>query len=105
LLGLPAAQQIMTAQEISAKKLSVRQAERLVSRHLQQQDRDPGATGKARPTRTRDVVRLEERLSDVLTASVEIRMPRRGLQGEIAIRFGSLDELDNLLHKLGAGEA
>jgi hypothetical protein len=32
-------------------------------------------------------------------------MPRRGLQGEIAIRFGSLDELDNLLHKLGAGEA
>jgi ParB family chromosome partitioning protein len=105
LLGLPAAQQIMTAQEISAKKLSVRQAERLVSRHLQQQDRGPGATGKARPTRTRDVVRLEERLSDVLTASVEIRMPRRGLQGEIAIRFGSLDELDNLLHKLGAGEA
>jgi ParB family chromosome partitioning protein len=105
LLGLPAAQQIMTAQEISAKKLSVRQAERLVSRHLQQQDRGPDATGKARTTRTRDVVRLEERLSDVLTAAVEIRMPRRGLQGEIAIRFGSLDELDGLLHKLGASEA
>jgi ParB family chromosome partitioning protein len=39
---------------------------------------------------------------------VEIRVKRRtrrGEQGEIAIAFGSLDELNGLLDKLGAAEA
>jgi ParB family transcriptional regulator, chromosome partitioning protein len=105
LLSLPAAQQVMAAQEISAKKLSVREAERLVTRHL--------STEQAAPERRKagkegDIARLEERLADVLTASVEIRVQRRGKrgqQGEIAIRFGSLEELNGLLDKLGAGEA
>jgi ParB family chromosome partitioning protein len=38
---------------------------------------------------------------------VEIRVhrkTRRGEQGEIAIAFGSLDELNGLLEKLGARE-
>ena len=38
------------------------------------------------------------------TAAVEIRVKRRtqhGEQGEVAIRFGSLDELNGLLTKLG----
>jgi ParB family chromosome partitioning protein len=105
LLALPAAEQIMAAQEISARKLSVREAERLVGRNLSQHDRT-GTSGKpAKPARSRDITRLEERLADVLTAAVEIRMARRGTQGEIAIRFSSLDELGSLLDKLGAGEA
>jgi ParB family chromosome partitioning protein len=106
LLGLPAAQQVMAAHEISARKLSVREAERLVSR---------GASGAAagngvgrrgqKPTKSGDLSRVEERLADVLTASVEIRVHRRGQaeRGEIAIRFGSMDELNGLLDKLGAG--
>jgi ParB family chromosome partitioning protein len=39
---------------------------------------------------------------------VEIRVRRRtqrGEQGEVAIRFDSIDELNGLLDKLGAGEA
>ena len=55
----------------------------------------------------RDIVRLEEALADVLTAAVEIRIhrrTRRGEQGEIAISFGSLEELNGLLEKLGAPE-
>lgn len=55
----------------------------------------------------RDIVRLEEQLADALTAQVEIRVHRstkRGQQGEVAIRFGSIDELNGLLDKLGAGE-
>jgi ParB family chromosome partitioning protein len=39
---------------------------------------------------------------------VEIRVHRktkRGEQGEIAIAFGSLDELNGLLDRLGAGES
>jgi ParB family chromosome partitioning protein len=54
-----------------------------------------------------DIVRLEEALADQLTASVEIRVlrkTRRGEQGEIAIAFDSLDELNGLLDKLGVRE-
>jgi ParB family chromosome partitioning protein len=105
LLALPAAEQIMAAQEISARKLSVREAERLVGRNLSLNERGSQSGRAAKPARSRDTTRLEERLADVLTASVEIRMTRRGGQGEIAIRFGSLDELNSLLDKLGAGEA
>ena len=45
-----------------------------------------------------------EELSDALTATVEIRVKKRGRggeQGEVAIAFGSLDELNGLLEKLG----
>lgn len=106
LLPLDNAQQILTANEIVAKKLSVRDAEKLVNRL--------GNTGRQSPLlrvkkdKPRDIVRLEEALADKLTAEVEIRVQRRtsrGEQGEIAIRFGSLDELNGLLDKLGAGEA
>ena len=51
-------------------------------------------------------MRLEEALADTLTAAVEIRLLRktaRGEQGEVAISFGSLDELNGLLDKLGVG--
>jgi len=116
LLVLPAAEQVMAAQEISAKKLSVREAERLVARHTSHRDAAAAANGGAqsaqagkpgKPGKSRDLARLEEKLADVLTAAVEIRMHRRttrGDQGEIAIRFDSLDELSGLLDKLGVGE-
>ena len=45
------------------------------------------------------MTRLEEALADKLTATVEIRVLRRtkrGEQGEIAIAFASLDELNGL---------
>ncbi len=105
LLGLATAQQVMAAQEISAKKLSVREAERLAARGGP--GRVPAAT-KKKPAKSGDITRLEERLADRLAARVEIRMQshgKRAKQGEIAIRFGSLDELDALLEKLGATEA
>ena len=106
LLALPAAEQVMAAHEISAKKLSVREAERLVARQA------PGRSGssaasRSKPAKSRDLLRLEERLADLLTAGVEIRVQKRtarGEAGEIAIAFGSLEELNGLLEKLGAGE-
>ena len=104
LLPLPAAQQVMAAHEISARKLSVREAERLAARSM------PGretASPRSKPAKPRDLLRLEERLADALTAHVEIRVQRRtarGEQGEVAIQFGSLEELNGLLEKLGAGE-
>jgi len=69
-----------------------------------------GAAGKARAAdraAERQIARLQERLADVLAAPVEIRVRRRtqrGEQGEVAIRFDSIDELNGLLDKLGAGE-
>jgi ParB family transcriptional regulator, chromosome partitioning protein len=107
LLALPAAQQVMTAQEIVAKKLSVRDAERLVTRSLSGRESTGANSKPAKPSKTRDVARLEERLADLLTATVEIRLQRRtqrGEAGEIAIRFGSLDELSSVLEKLGVSE-
>jgi ParB family chromosome partitioning protein len=104
LLALDRAHQITAAHEVAAKKLSVREAEKLVART---------ASGRQSPLlrvkhpKSRDIVRLEESLSDALTAKVEIRITRRtkrGEQGELAIAFGSLDELNGLLDKLGVRE-
>ena len=56
--------------------------------------------------KSRDISRIEEELSDALTAQVEIRVKKRtkrGEQGEVAIQFGSLDELNGLIDKLRAG--
>ena len=104
LLALAPVDQVMAAQEISARKLSVREAERMVARNAGQNAAGPA---RAKPSKPRDLTRLEERLADLLTAEVEIRLHRRtkrGDQGEIAIRFDTLDELSGLLDKLGAHE-
>lgn len=100
LLALERAQQVTAANEIASKKLSVRQAERLVKQQVQQHH-----TGKEKTKveKDGDLRRLEEELSDKLAAPVEIRLKKRtkrGDQGELVIGFGSLDELDGLLEKL-----
>jgi ParB family chromosome partitioning protein len=101
LLALDKAHQITSASEIVARKLSVREAEKLVARAAGNGRQQPLLRGKQ--PKSRDVVRLEEELSDLLTAPVEIRIKkrtRRGEQGELAIAFGSLDELNGLIDKL-----
>lgn len=107
LLALDKAQQVQAAQQILAKRLSVREAERLVSRTQQEQG---GATApkQVKPPKDRDWKRLEEELSERFTAPVEIRSKavRKGHQsGEIAIHFSSLDELDGLLALLRGNTA
>ena len=105
LLPLPAAQQIMAAHEIVAKKLSVRDAEKLANKVLNPGRQTPLLRVAAQ--KSRDVLRLEEQLADLLAAEVDIRVQRktkRGEQGELAIRFDSLDELDGLLKRLGLSE-
>ena len=113
LLPLEGAQQILSASEIVAKKLSVREAEKLVGRELAQGGAGSGTGARQQtllrePSRqTRDIARIEQELSDVLTAAVQVRVKKRtacGEQGEVAIAFGSLDELNGLLEKLGLGK-
>jgi ParB family transcriptional regulator, chromosome partitioning protein len=106
LLPLDSAQQILSATEIAAKKLSVREAEKLVARAMSNNGRQSPLL-RVKKDKPRDLVRLEEKLADTLAAAVEIRVHRRtqrGEQGEIAIAFSSLDELNGLLDKLGVAE-
>ena len=101
LLPLEGAQQILSANEIVAKKLSVREAEKLVAKIGAARQKPLLRAAKQKP---RDLARIEQALSDLLTAQVEIRVKKRtkrGEQGELAIQFGSLDELNGLLEKLG----
>ncbi len=104
LLALDKAQQITTAHEIAGKKLSVREAEKLVAKNSGAGRQAPLL--RVKKDKSRDVLRLEEELSDLLTAQVEIHVKRRtkrGEQGEISIQFGSLDELNGLIDKLRGG--
>ncbi len=104
LLPLEGAEQILDANEIVARRLSVREAERLVARRAAHAGRQTPLL-RAKRQKTRDILRLEQQLSDVLAAPVEIRIRNKGTgaqaRGEIAIAFASLDELNGLLGKLG----
>jgi ParB family chromosome partitioning protein len=104
LLALDGAQQIIDANEIVAKRLSVREAERLVARHGARGGR-PAPPQRAKRQKARDILRLEQQLSDAFAATVEIRLKNTGTnaanRGEIAIAFASLEELNGLLVKLG----
>jgi ParB family chromosome partitioning protein len=102
LLVLEPAQQILSANEIVARKLSVREAEKLVARGPTRE-----RAAAPRGAKRGDVARLEERLADHLAAAVEIRMSkktRQGERGEIAISFDSFDALGGLLQRLGLDE-
>jgi ParB family chromosome partitioning protein len=106
LLPLDGAQQILIATEIVAKKLSVREAEKLVARASASSGRQAPLL-RAKHEKPRDLLRIEQELSDALTAAVDIRVKKRtkrGEQGEVAIAFGSLDELNGLLGKLGLSQ-
>ena len=104
LLALDRASQITAANQIAAKKMSVREAERLVKRV----GADPHSTAiRPRLEKPADVRQAEEELSDLLAAAVEVRTKKRvkragriEQQGELAIQFGSLEELNGLIDRL-----
>lgn len=92
LLPLTHAKQVDAAHEIARRGLSVREAERLATRMLK-----PPA--RAAMQRDRDVVRLEEELSERLAASVHIRANRKGA-GRLTVEFANLEQLDGILGRI-----
>lgn len=92
LLPLTHSKQVDAAHEIARRGLSVREAERLATRMLK-----PATSAPMQ--RDRDVVRLEEELSERLAASVHIRANRKGA-GRLTIEFSSLEQLDGLLGRI-----
>lgn len=93
LLPLSGALQAQLAQRIVQKGLSVREAERLAQHAL----KPPRLAEERKPDR--DVLRLQEELSDFLGAQVEIRTNKKGA-GKIQIDFGDLDQLEGILQRL-----
>ena len=93
LLPLTGALQIQLAQRVVQKGLSVRDAERLVQHAL----KPPKLVAAIMPDR--DVLRLQEELSDFLGAQVEISTNKKGA-GKIRIEFGDIDQLEGILQRM-----
>jgi ParB family transcriptional regulator, chromosome partitioning protein len=94
LLALPVARQIDLAREAAQAGLTVRDVEKRVAELLK-------APQARRPRADRDVARLEEEWSGRLGTTVQIKARgKRG--GKLVIAYRTLDDLEQLLAKLGA---
>ena len=107
LLALDRATQITAANQIAAKKMSVREAESLVKKLGAEFEL---TASKPKKDKSRDIKRVEEELSDLLMAQVEIQIKKRVKRagrieemGEVIIQFGSMDELNGLIERLSPG--
>ena len=105
LLALEKATQITAANQIAAKKMSVRETEALVKRL----SAEFSLKSSPRPAaeKSRDLLRVEEELADLLTAEVEVRVKKRSRRngkmeesGELAIHFGSIEALNGLIERI-----
>ena len=99
LLGLPKGQQVVAAQAVMQRRLSVRQAEELVRRMLEPSGKTASKKPKNKKGRSRDIQRLEEALSEKLAAPVHLES-RDGKSGRLVIEYSSLDELDGIIERL-----
>ena len=96
LLAVDAATQITLANQVVAKRLSVRETEKLVVRASTEQAGKPRAAAKEK---SRDIARLEEELSDSLATTVAIKLGAKN-RGQLVIDFADLDALDGVIARL-----
>ena len=96
LLAVDSATQITLANQIVAKRMSVREAEKLVAKAGEQAIAGKPRNGKEK---SRDIARLEEELSDMLATQVTIKLGAKN-QGQLIIDFANLDVLDDLIARL-----
>ncbi|VWX59365.1 putative chromosome-partitioning protein ParB [Burkholderiales bacterium 8X] len=106
LLSLDKGTQITAANQIAAKKMSVREAEALVKKLAAEFSLVPPKRTAAE-SKSRDLQRVEEELADLLAARVEVRVKKRSKKGgkltesgELAIHFGSLEALNGLIDRI-----
>ncbi len=100
LLAVDAAIQIQLANQIIAKRLSVRDAEALVTRSIKEPVAK--ATGK-QTSQSRDVTRLEDSLSDQLGTKVSLKLASKG-RGQLIIDFHGWEHCSSLIEKLNLKE-
>jgi len=107
LATLPKDRQVMLAEKIAINDLSVRATEALVKEESSATGKRPGVpTAKSKQgkldlpaTRDPDLDRLETELADALGTYVSI-VHQSGGQGELVIRYASLDQLDGLIARM-----
>lgn len=100
LLAVTGAEQILLANEIVGKKLSVRETEKLVKQAQAPKDSKSNGKSAAKP---RDIVRVEEQLSDLLGTDVVITLKKknkRGQTGDLTIAFHSMEQLNAVIDRL-----
>lgn len=94
LLALEASQQAEAAKEMVSRGLSVRQAEALVRKWLEQ---TPKANAKTPPSP--DIKKLEEGLAEHVGVPVVVQHGAKG-KGRLVFKYSSLDELQGILAHL-----
>ncbi|MGZ5819434.1 MAG: ParB/RepB/Spo0J family partition protein [Burkholderiaceae bacterium] len=101
LLAVDSATQITLANQVVAKRMSVRDTEKLVVRTTTEQ----ASANKPRENKakSRDITRLEEELSDALATQVVIKLGAKN-KGQLIIDFADLDALDGVIGKLRRGD-
>lgn len=101
LLAVDAANQIMLANEVIAKRMSVRDTEKLVGRSMRAQDEQTApAAPKKEAEHAGDIKRMEEALSDKLGTRVTLKVSARK-RGQLIIDFHGWDHLNALLEQQG----
>ena len=98
LLALDAAGQLQIAQNIIARRLSVRDTEKAVRSLVERFELQPSRRPASSPNR--DLSRLEETLSDYLGTAVQIRHGAKD-KGQLQISFHGWDHLSGLLERIG----
>ena len=98
LLGVDAATQITLANQVVARRMSVREAERLVIRTASEQTAEQKPREPVRE-KSRDLKNMEEELSDLLATAVTIKIGPRD-NGSVAIAFAGNDALDGIIARL-----
>ncbi len=104
LIGLDNAIQVMLANQIIAQQLSVRDAEALVKKAPSSNVSEDSLTSTKKPIKPqqdRDVVHLQNQLSDKLGANVQIQSKANGA-GTLKIQYANLDQLDAIIAILEA---
>ncbi len=94
LLALEEKEQSQAAELIVTKKMSAREAERLVS-----QIKNPKKSRKTDLKKDANIIQLEREISEVLGANTKITHTTKG-KGNITISFTSLEALQGILRKI-----
>ncbi|MBS1170216.1 MAG: ParB/RepB/Spo0J family partition protein [Burkholderiaceae bacterium] len=96
LLAADSAMQITLASQVVAKRMSVREAEKLVTKSLSDKS---AANRKRQKEKSGDIANLEQELSDLLATTVSFKLGAKG-SGQMIIDFANLDVLDGVIAKL-----
>jgi ParB family chromosome partitioning protein len=89
---------VSLAKVITAKGMSVRDAEKLAQNHIKAQNAPPQS--ETREQKDSDTIALERSLSDRL--GLQVSISHKGSGGQMKINYGSLDQLEEICRLLEA---